>query len=127
MQHKTARRRALVTVTGATAVLALVAACSGAPAPNPSGSSSAKTSDYAVLTPTPTFVMYRITARGHGLKPVEVPLDAGWDLDVSMTKRAIAMMQPSVVFVASPNNPTGNRMSLDRLEEIVAATAGEPH
>ena len=67
-----------------------------------------------VLTPTPTFVMYRITARGHGLKPVEVPLDAAWDLDVAMTKKAIAMMQPSVVFVASPNNPTGNRMSLDR-------------
>ena len=78
-----------------------------------------------ILTPTPTFVMYRITARAHGLKPVEVPLDATWDLDVAMTKKAIAMMQPSVVFVASPNNPTGNRMSLDRLEEIVqAAGAG---
>jgi histidinol-phosphate aminotransferase len=78
-----------------------------------------------ILTPTPTFVMYRITARAHGLKPVEVPLDASWDLDVAMTKKAIAMMQPSVVFVASPNNPTGNRMSLDRLEEIVrAAGAG---
>ncbi len=74
-----------------------------------------------ILTPTPTFVMYRITARAHGLKPVEVPLDATWDLDVAMTKKAIAMMQPSVVFVASPNNPTGNRMSLDRLEEIVKA------
>jgi len=77
-----------------------------------------------ILTPTPTFVMYRITARAHGLKPVEVPLDASWDLDVAMTKKAIAMMQPSVVFIASPNNPTGNRMSLDRLEEIVRA-AGE--
>jgi histidinol-phosphate aminotransferase len=78
-----------------------------------------------ILTPTPTFVMYRITARAHGLKPVEVPLDASWDLDVAMTKKAIAMMQPSVVFVASPNNPTGNRMSVDRLEEIVkAAGAG---
>jgi histidinol-phosphate aminotransferase len=74
-----------------------------------------------ILTPTPTFVMYRITARAHGLKPVEVPLDASWDLDVGMTKKAIAMMQPSVVFVASPNNPTGNRMSVDRLEEIVKA------
>ncbi len=74
-----------------------------------------------VLTPTPTFVMYRITARGHGLKPVEVPLDASWDLDVAMTKKAIAMMQPSVVFVASPNNPTGNRMAADRLEAIVQA------
>ena len=77
-----------------------------------------------VLSPTPTFVMYRITARGHGMKPVEVPLDASWDLDVSMTKKAIAMMRPSVVFIASPNNPTGNRMAEDRLEEIVAAAGG---
>ncbi|GAC1523790.1 MAG: histidinol-phosphate transaminase [Polyangiales bacterium] len=78
-----------------------------------------------ILTPTPTFVMYRTTARAHGLKPVEVPLDASWDLDVAMTRKAIAMMQPSVVFVASPNNPTGNRMSGGRLEEIVrAAGAG---
>ena len=79
-----------------------------------------------ILTPTPTFVMYRITARAHGLKPVEVPLDASWDLDVAMTKKAIAMMQPNVVFIASPNNPTGNAMSRDRLEEIVkAAGQGE--
>jgi histidinol-phosphate aminotransferase len=77
-----------------------------------------------ILTPTPTFVMYRITARAHGLKPVEVPLDSSWDLDVAMTKKAIAMMQPNVVFIASPNNPTGNQMSRDRLEEIVRA-AGE--
>lgn len=77
-----------------------------------------------ILTPTPTFVMYRITARAHGMKPVEVPLDAAWDLDVAMTKKAIAMMQPSVVFVASPNNPTGNVMSRDRLEEIVRAAGG---
>ena len=77
-----------------------------------------------VLTPTPTFVMYRITARGHGLKPVEVPLDASWDLDVNMTKKAIAMMQPSVVFIASPNNPTGNRMASERLEAVIAAAGG---
>ena len=77
-----------------------------------------------ILTPTPTFVMYRITARAHGMKPVEVPLDSTWDLDVNMMKKAIAMMQPSVVFVASPNNPTGNAMSRDRLEEIVRAAGG---
>jgi histidinol-phosphate aminotransferase len=77
-----------------------------------------------VLTPTPTFVMYRVTARGHGLKPVEVPLDAGWDLEVPTMKRAIDMMSPNVVFVASPNNPTGNRMTASRLEEVVAAADG---
>ncbi len=77
-----------------------------------------------VLSPTPTFVMYRVTSRGHGCKPVEVPLDATWDLDVAMTKRAFDMMAPSVIFVASPNNPTGNRMSADRLEAVVAAAEG---
>lgn len=76
-----------------------------------------------VLTPVPTFVMYRVTARGHGHKPVEVPLDASWDLDASMTKRAIEMMRPNVVFVASPNNPTGNRMGEGRLREVIAAAS----
>lgn len=77
-----------------------------------------------VLTPVPTFVMYRITARGHGLKPVEVPLDPSWDLDVSMMKRAIEMMQPNLVFIASPNNPTGNVMTRARLEEVIVAAKG---
>jgi histidinol-phosphate aminotransferase len=74
-----------------------------------------------VLAPTPTFVMYRVTAKGHGAKAVEVPLDPSWDLDVAAMGRALEMMRPSVVFVASPNNPTGNRMSADRLERLVAS------
>jgi histidinol-phosphate aminotransferase len=76
-----------------------------------------------VLSPTPTFVMYRVTARGHGMKSLEVPLDASWDLDVEATKRAIAAVSPSVVFIASPNNPTGNRMSEARLAEVIEAAS----
>ena len=74
-----------------------------------------------VLTPTPTFVMYRVTARAHGMKPVEVPLDASWDLDVGMMTRAIEMTRPNVVYIASPNNPTGNRMTEERLEKVLIA------
>jgi histidinol-phosphate aminotransferase len=76
-----------------------------------------------VLTPTPTFVMYRVTARAHGWKPVEVPLDKAWDLDVGQMERAIAMLRPSIIYVASPNNPTGNAMSAERIERIVAAAS----
>jgi histidinol-phosphate aminotransferase len=76
-----------------------------------------------VLAPNPTFVMYRISARANGLKPVEVPLDAQWDLDVGAMKRAIEMMLPSVVFIASPNNPTSNRMSDDRVAAVIEAAA----
>lgn len=77
-----------------------------------------------ILAPTPTFVMYRVTARGHGAKAVEVPLDAQWDLEATSMARAIEMMQPSIVFIASPNNPTGNRMSEARLQSVMAAAKG---
>jgi histidinol-phosphate aminotransferase len=75
-----------------------------------------------VVSPTPTFVMYRVTARAHGLKSVEVALDDAWDLDLAATKRAVEVLRPNVVFVASPNNPTGNRMSEDRLAALVQAS-----
>ncbi len=80
-----------------------------------------RASQAVVLAPTPTFVMYRVTSRAHGLKPVEVPLDPDWDLDVAAMKRAIDMTRPNIVFVASPNNPTGNRMSDARLVQLLEA------
>lgn len=83
----------------------------------PRGKSRAPT----VLTPSPTFVMYRLSARARGFKVVEVPLDAGWDLDVNGMRTAVQIMQPNVIFVATPNNPTSNLVSLDRLEALIAA------
>jgi histidinol-phosphate aminotransferase len=74
-----------------------------------------------VLTTTPSFVMYRMSARCRGLRVLEVPLDADWDLSVDALKSAIAMAPPSIVFIASPNNPTGNLMTLERLEQVIAA------
>ena len=74
-----------------------------------------------VLTPTPTFVMYKMSARARGLKVVEVPLDRGWDLDVTSMTRAVEVTRPNLVFIASPNNPTGALMSEDRLEAVIAA------
>ena len=74
-----------------------------------------------VVTPTPTFVMYRLSARARGFKVVEVPLDAAWDLDVSAMRRAVEIARPNLVFVATPNNPTGRSMSLDRLEAVIQA------
>ncbi len=74
-----------------------------------------------IVTPSPTFVMYRLSARARGFKVVDVPLDASWDLDVAAMRRAIEMMRPNVVFVATPNNPTGNAVSSDRLRAVIEA------
>jgi histidinol-phosphate aminotransferase len=72
-----------------------------------------------VMMPTPTFVMYGVTARAHGYKSMPIPLDKDWDLDVASFARAMEFSQPNVVFIASPNNPTGNRMSEDRLIRVI--------
>ncbi|MGC4092355.1 MAG: aminotransferase class I/II-fold pyridoxal phosphate-dependent enzyme [Polyangiaceae bacterium] len=74
-----------------------------------------------VLTTTPSFVMYAMSARLRGQRVLEVPLDANWDLSSSGIAAAARVAEPSVVFIASPNNPTGNKMSLDRLAALIEA------
>ncbi|MBX3275215.1 MAG: histidinol-phosphate transaminase [Sandaracinaceae bacterium] len=73
-----------------------------------------------VLYPTPTFVMYPITSRVQGFTPIEVPLDDAFDLDVDATCAAIRAHRPNLVFLASPNNPTGNAFDEDALAAVVA-------
>jgi histidinol-phosphate aminotransferase len=74
-----------------------------------------------IVAPTPTFVMYRQSARARGFRVVDVPLDASWDLELGSMRSAVQLMQPNVIFVATPNNPTGNMVSLDRLEALITA------
>lgn len=100
----------LVVGTGSDELISLIAtACARPRARGPA----------TFVAPTPTFVMYRVTARAHGIRAVDVPLDAAWDLDLSAMTKAVELMQPNVVFVATPNNPTGNRVSRERLEALI--------
>jgi histidinol-phosphate aminotransferase len=50
-----------------------------------------------------------------------VPLDAGWDLATASLHAALRMAEPNLIFIASPNNPTGNKMSEARLIELIEA------
>lgn len=73
----------------------------------------------SVLTSSPTFVMYRLSAKIHGHQVVEVPLDSDWDLNVSSLLKAMEFAKPSLVFLASPNNPTGTMVSEGRLRTLI--------
>jgi histidinol-phosphate aminotransferase len=77
-----------------------------------------------VVTTTPTFVMYRMAARARGCRVLEVPLDERWDLAESSMLRALEISPPNLVFIASPNNPTGTCPSRERLERVIAAADG---
>ncbi len=76
-----------------------------------------------VLTLTPTFVMYRMTARIHAHQVMEVPLDASWGMSPDAVSKAVEMFQPSLIFVASPNNPTGTMVAMDHLVRLVESAA----
>ena len=71
-----------------------------------------------ILAPAPTFVMYGLIARWLGLPYTSVPLDARFDLDMTRLRRTIVETRPAVIFLAYPNNPTGNRWPRAQLEGL---------
>jgi histidinol-phosphate aminotransferase len=75
----------------------------------------------SIVTTTPTFVMYKMSARVRGQRVLEVPLDERWDLAEAALGSAVDIAEPSLIFIASPNNPTSNQVSRDRLERLIRA------
>jgi histidinol-phosphate aminotransferase len=78
----------------------------------------------SVVAPEPSFVMYKMNALFSGLDYVGVPLTADFRLDLPAMLDAIAAHQPAVVYLAYPNNPTGNRFERAEVEAIIEAAPG---
>ncbi len=74
--------------------------------------------------PTPNFVMYRVSALLAGLTPVEVPLSAEMTLDGAAWLAMIEREQPNVVYLASPQNPTGGVVDEGLIRETLTRSAG---
>ena len=77
-----------------------------------------------IMAPEPTFVMYRQLAVVAGLEFRGVPLGADFTLDRDAMVDAVAMHQPAVVFLAYPNNPTGNLFDRGAIETLLACAPG---
>lgn len=77
-----------------------------------------------VLAPRPTFVMFDVYSQLAGVRYVAVPLRADFSLDADAFLRALSEHRPAVVFIAYPNNPTGNLFSEDAIDAILAAAPG---
>ncbi len=77
-----------------------------------------------VLYPVPTFVMYGIIAQALGEKGIAVPLDENFDLDSDKMLSVVKKEKPALIFLSSPNNPTGNCYSADRILKIISASKG---
>jgi histidinol-phosphate aminotransferase len=78
----------------------------------------------ALLAVEPSFVMYRMIAEFTGLRYIGVPLRSDFALDEAAVLDAIEREQPELVFLAYPNNPTGNVFERATIERILAAAPG---
>jgi histidinol-phosphate aminotransferase len=77
-----------------------------------------------VLYPVPTFSMFGIMARVLGLEVIEVPLDSKFDIDLDETLGCIEREDPDLIFLASPNNPTGNCFSTSKIAQVIESSKG---
>jgi histidinol-phosphate aminotransferase len=72
----------------------------------------------------PSYSMHPIISEGIDTEWVEAKRNADFSLDIDYALTAIAERRPDVVFVTSPNNPTGHSIPQADLERILAAAPG---
>ncbi len=74
--------------------------------------------DNVILVP-PTYGMYEVSANINDIETRKVPLTADFQLNLDGIAEAIDE-QTKLIFICSPNNPTGNSMNRDDVETLLA-------
>ncbi len=77
----------------------------------------------AIMAPLPGFVMYGMAAALQGIRFIGVPLAADFELDEAAMLAAIEAEQPSLLYLAYPNNPTANLWDAGVIERLIQAMA----
>jgi histidinol-phosphate aminotransferase len=78
--------------------------------------------DRIVITP-PTYGMYGVAASVNGVAVTECLLTSSFDLDLDQLKGAVSE-RDKVIFLCSPNNPTGNQLTLDEIRGVLKVFPG---
>ncbi|HJU68773.1 MAG TPA: histidinol-phosphate transaminase [Gemmatimonadaceae bacterium] len=68
----------------------------------------------------PTFAMIPIFARLNGVDPIAIPMTASWDID----PEALVSADARIIYICSPNNPTGTVASRAAIERVIADAPG---
>ncbi|MBL3528741.1 MAG: histidinol-phosphate transaminase [gamma proteobacterium endosymbiont of Lamellibrachia anaximandri] len=78
-----------------------------------------------VLSVDPGFVMYRMIATFCGMRYAGVSLNGDdFSLDLETLLAAIEKEQPALIFLAYPNNPTGNLFDKNAIQDVIEAAPG---
>ncbi|PIE45202.1 MAG: histidinol-phosphate transaminase [Gammaproteobacteria bacterium] len=77
-----------------------------------------------VMSPVPTFVMYQHMAEILGMHYIGVDLRADFSIDEDAFLAAVNQHQPSVIFLAYPNNPTGVLLDKHFVRKVIETAPG---
>ncbi|MCC7486812.1 MAG: histidinol-phosphate transaminase [Burkholderiales bacterium] len=77
-----------------------------------------------ILGVEPSFVMFRMIATFAGARYVGVDLREDFQIDAGRMAAAIERHQPALVFLAWPNNPTGNLFDEDLVAHVIETAPG---
>jgi histidinol-phosphate aminotransferase len=77
-----------------------------------------------VMAPEPGFVMFSMLAGITGMRYQGVSLQEDFSLDLPGMLDALRKHKPSLLFLAQPNNPTGNLFSVEQVRTLVENAPG---
>ncbi len=78
----------------------------------------------SMLAPEPGFVMYSMIAKFVGMNYYPVALNPDFSLDMPAMLAMIQLHQPAIIFIAYPNNPSGNLWDRAEIETILDKATG---
>lgn len=78
--------------------------------------------DEVILSFEPSFSMYKVYAQIHGARYIEVPSEEDFSLNMDLMKSYTKTYNPKLVFLCTPNNPTGYQIPKEELIDYVNST-----
>ncbi len=67
----------------------------------------------------PTYGMYEVSAAANDIEVIKVPLDENFNINISTVEPYFDDEKLKLIFICSPNNPTGNSMNSNDIEFII--------
>jgi len=77
----------------------------------------------AIITMPPTYGMYEVLANLNDVSISEVPLTSNFEIEVSKVKE-VQNDSHKLLFICSPNNPSGNAFEQEKMEQLIAEFNG---
>jgi histidinol-phosphate aminotransferase len=77
-----------------------------------------------VMAPVPSFAMFSMHAFFYRLRFAGVPLREDFSFDAGAFLAAMEKEKPALVWIAYPNNPTGNAFPITDIERVIRAAPG---